>query len=703
MKKELIITLLTSALLVSCGTKQSSTNSSSLNNSSVSTSSEIKESTSSSSNSSLSSSSSSSSSTIYNEVESENLKLFMYGDLYLNGMRTIYAELSKEYDDEEIVWESSNEEIVSATGREGLSAECLVTAHSYGVAYIKASLKEYPDIYTIKKFEIKKGEAMPKELFNSIKGSATLTTKDQYISVDASRKETITKEENLEVIYEENDATNNYTDAYQMTIKNKKGEVTKEYKYVRDENKKQYVAEEYLDYRNNVRASAIEVDGERIYWDFSTYFNPFQDSSNVTNLDFETFDGGKTYHFVSYYTYMDNLVVSLYLSNFSPDAMWFEVEDGNITLNSFIEPYNSQTSSSYKYARRVTTEFSNLGNSVIDHLTPYETKNYHSKMQDAIDEVKKNNYTVNYTITFKDDDTKIGYQYKYTDNAIDEIIYNNDTQTYHAGYYKVDDSKFVTYEYEEDLDKLTFIKTHEKNWETSSLYPTFDFAVQVFDQVSDNEFITYEDHALLLSRCITLNEVYLFALQNNGKATLSLNEDGSLNIISSTFYMDEEEVEIKATFTNIGSTTVGIDFSKGEYQALPTNWKEANSNLYEELVEWGIDEVVPYMYIKQNYEGYTGINGSMYAVNYVYFNTNLFNDEESRDEFITNYQNLLLENGFVEDGINELSGFKVYTKDGYSIGVGIETKRQGINYDLVETLRAQIIISSPFIVEAPCA
>ena len=109
------------------------------------------------------------------------------------------------------------------------------------------------------------------------------------------------------------------------------------------------------------------------------------------------------------------------------------------------------------------------------------------------------------------------------------------------------------------------------------------------------------------------------------------------------------------------------------------------------------------MYIKQNYEGYTGINGSMYAVNYVYFNTNLFNDEESRDEFITNYQNLLLENGFVEDGINELSGFKVYTKDGYSIGVGVETKRQGINYDLVETLRAQIIISSPFIVEAPWA
>ena len=167
--------------------------------------------------------------------------------------------------------------------------------------------------------------------------------------------------------------------------------------------------------------------------------------------------------------------------------------------------------------------------------------------------------------------------------------------------------------------------------------------------------------------------------------------------------MDEEEVEIKATFTNIGSTTVDIDFSKGEYQALPTNWQEANSSLYEEFVAWGIEEVVPYMYIKQNYEGYTGIKGSMYAVDYVYFNTNLFNDEESRDEFITNYQNLLLENGFVEDGINELSGFKVYTKDGYSIGVGIETKRQGINYDLVETLRAQIIISSPFIVEAPWA
>ena len=638
------------------------------------------------------------------EVDNENLNLFMYGDLHMNGMRTMYAKLSSDYEGEEIIWETSKESIISASGREDLSSECLLIANDYGVSYIKASLKNHPEVYSIKKIEIKKGESMPLDLFASLTGSATLTTTDEFIMFDKDYKETITKTEGLEVIYEENDATNNiYTDAYQMTMYNKRGEVTKVNKYVRDENKKQFVATEYLDYRNNVRTENVyNSDEEKVYWDYSAYFNPLADSTNITNKDFETFDGGKTYHFVSYYTYMESLAVSLYLDTFSPDDIWFAVDGDNITLNMFIDPYNSEAASGYKYARRLTTEFSNLGTSVIDHLMPYESKNYHESMQNAIDSLKNNNYTVNYSITFKDDNSSIAYRYRYTDNAIDETIYNDGVQSYRAGYYKVDNTKFVTYEYDETNDKLTFTKTHEKNWETSSLYPTFDFAVEVFDEVETNSYETYENHALLLSRCIPLNDVYVFALQNSGKAYMRLNNDGTFTL-SATFFMEEEEIEISATYSEIGTTSIGIDFSKGEDADLPKTWEEANSSLYSELVSWEIDDVVPYLYVKQNYEGYTGINGSMYAVNYVYFNTNLFDDEASRDQFISNYKNLLIENGFVEDGTNSNTGFTMYTKDGYSIGVGAETQRNALTGTFTETLRAQIIISSPFIVEAPWA
>ena len=167
--------------------------------------------------------------------------------------------------------------------------------------------------------------------------------------------------------------------------------------------------------------------------------------------------------------------------------------------------------------------------------------------------------------------------------------------------------------------------------------------------------------------------------------------------------MDEEVVEIKTSFSNVGNTTVDIDFEKGSEPAEPTNWEQGNSALYAELVQWGIADVVPYLYIKQNYEGYTGINGSMYAVNYVYFNTNLFDNETDRDAFIEAYRALLLANGFEEDGVNSNTGYKLYTKGSYSISVGAETRRQGLSTTLVETLRAQITISSPLIVEAPWA
>ena len=355
MKRIVILSIMTLAILASCGGEVSTT-------SNVPTSTTIS----------------------FTESQNENIEFKMYGDLYLNSMRTIYVTLSNTYQNQEVVWESSDESIVSVTGREGLSTEGLLTAHSYGVAYIKASLKDYPEISSTKKFEIKKGETMPSELFNSIKGGAKLKSKDEFIIVNKNFKETIDQTEYLDVIYEENDSSNSYTDAYQMTIKNQKEEVLNEYKYVRDENKKQYVAKEYLDFRNNVRSQAVEQDGEKVYWDFSTYFNPFGDESNVKNTDFETFDGGKTYHFVSYYTNMENLALSLFLSNFSPDAMWFEVDGEKLTLNTYVEPYNQETTSSYRYARRVTTEFSDLGTAVIDQKIPYEKYDYHQSVESAI-------------------------------------------------------------------------------------------------------------------------------------------------------------------------------------------------------------------------------------------------------------------------------------------------------------------------------
>ena len=67
------------------------------------------------------------------------LSLKMFGGVYLNTTRTIYA-MMENYNDEEIIWTSSNPSVVSVSPREGYTAECTLAAKSLGSATITATL-----------------------------------------------------------------------------------------------------------------------------------------------------------------------------------------------------------------------------------------------------------------------------------------------------------------------------------------------------------------------------------------------------------------------------------------------------------------------------------------------------------------------------------------------------------------------------------
>lgn len=58
--------------------------------------------------------------------------------------------------------------------------------------------------------------------------------------------------------------------------------------------------------------------------------------------------------------------------------------------------------------------------------------------------------------------------------------------------------------------------------------------------------------------------------------------DGYVSKISTKLESFEEEVTIEANYSNYGSTTIDIDWTKAKEHDEPTSFQEANSSLYNE-------------------------------------------------------------------------------------------------------------------------
>lgn len=173
----LLVTSLAS--ITSCDDKGKTTSSSSSISSLTSTG------TSSSSPLSSESTSSSSSTSSVGE-ETDKIELMMMGDLYINNMRSIYALVDESLKGQELVWTSSDTNVISLTGVDASLPEAYLSARNYGTATITCSLANDPSIYVTKVVEVKEGEVMPVDLYKKVTGSVKFTSNQEMLSFDAN-------------------------------------------------------------------------------------------------------------------------------------------------------------------------------------------------------------------------------------------------------------------------------------------------------------------------------------------------------------------------------------------------------------------------------------------------------------------------------------------------------------------------------------
>lgn len=611
------------------------------------------------------------------------LQLKMYGDLYYGGMRSIYVLFSEGLSGE-IEWKSSNEDIVAVTLREGLTNEAFLVARDYGVVTITATLKDNPSIKaTYDVLVSNEGENMPESLFNQIRGGVKMTSSDNLLSFNENYEETIEESYTITTIYEETnpeEIEDNLTEAYQITvIDDKTGKVDYETKFVRGTGKN--VATESINIANEVVSNSyLTEDEETIKWGSSYYQNIWNCSSIVTNEMFKTFDEGKTYHYVGDYTNTSELCRSMYLTYMSPDDMYFEVNNDNLKLHITIDPYNEDVDATTKYGRRVTTSFSEIGTAVIDHLKPYTHETYHDKVESALDKMANaKNYVAKCTLDYPGTNDDVVYEFTFTEDTIDQIVKNKDGIVSRTGAHKVSDEKYFQYKYDYSNKKVIVTNPVKKNWEEVGMYPTFGFSAEIFKEIETNKYESKLNTGIFLAYCAYLNNAVSY-YDFNYPGTITLNDEGYIQEVSAKLDAFDEALTITVEYSSFGDAKCDLDFTSIGEENLPSSFKEANKELYEEMVQYGIEDVVPYLYSEVGYAGYVGwerkrneTGETTSEIESVYFGTNYFNDEEV-DAFIEAYKAKLIAAGYVETSEKyKLNYFKeeynLYQKGDYKITV----------------------------------
>ena len=623
-------------------------------------------------------------------VENEGMSLRMFGDLYPNTSRTIYLDVEN-YKGQEIYWSSSNEDVVSVSPRSGLTTECMLMCKGVGKVTILAQDSTDPSRKVAKQLVISEGEAMPSELFNQITGGVKLTSVDKCLSYDSNYVATVDEEIHLETIYEEtnpNDDVDNTNDAYQLIAVNKTNNRSEKHLYVKGLGG--YVSQEYIDYKNTVQSKKyLNEEGEGMKWDYSFYSNLFRNADVVTNEDFRTYDGGKTYHYASFYLSATYLCASMYLLDASPDDMYFVVKDNAISeLRVDIDPYSSDVNQK-KTGRQIVTTISEINTAKVEHLQPYERKDIHNTINEAINKMASlKNYQSRVVV---DDPTSYDYYYDFifTEDTIDIKSYTNNVLTSHTGVHKQSNDSYYTYNYEESTGKVTIDKMYNAVWESDTVkrYPTFDFASEIFEKVSGNKYGTIGGQNMFVAYCAYLSNLFSMATYNN-KGYIELNSDNYISKITSTISVMGENINLTIDYSNYNNAVCEIDFSDVTLDnSLPTSFAQSDPALYNNLVEWGLDDVVPYLYSTVGYA--TSVfhqkTEDHKGVEFAFIKTaKEFDNETIRDEFIADYKDTLLANGYsltsekltIEKG-SVVHEFDLYERGQYKIAVSPEVNWNG--------------------------
>lgn len=641
-------------------------------------------------------------------TKTDKIEIKTLGDLYVNGYRSIYVILDNSLSSSEITWSSLNESIVKVSVSENNSLEAMLIAISEGTTTIRATTVDglYYNDYEITVYGSSTGTIMSEELYSQISAGVQFDLKEYDLIYDSNLNSTIDDSYTITTIYEENqdavsDLYYNLTDAYSFNGKNDKTNTSSSISYVRNSTD---LAKEYININNEIKKESVyDEDGNRTKFDNSIFVNFLGDVDYFTNKDFVSFDNGKTYHYIGGYISSAYLATSLlYLSNISPDDVWFSVTDNKVTGFDFIiDPLtDDDKDTTKKYGMNVTGTVSNQKSAKIDHLKPFEHESYHDNIDTALTNTRNShNYTIDYDVNFGSGVGTNHYTYKFDESTVDLVITSGST-TSHTGARKTD-TGYYTYSYDDATKVVTVEKEYTSPFHDPengiNRYPTFDFASEIFDDINSNGI--YETrggngkNGQILSYSTYLPSLY-GTWNSQGELTI---KDGYVSTISAGIDLVDSSTTITLNYTNFNSTNINIDFSNTQDKPQESSWEEASSYLYNSMVEYGIEDVVPYLYSSAGWSYGVAFSRTVQENGHenCYITTKAFDSDDLRDKYINDYKELLIQQGWTQTTTNDYNSdyasrilySKTINDKLYEISVGTE-----LNWNNKETSAVRINI-----------
>ncbi len=619
------------------------------------------------------------------------LEVFMFGNLYKDSVRAVYCNQIGVSGD--VLWTSSDESIVAIGSNpiNGNMPEVNLIANNYGKAIITASLASDETVYT--EYEVNVSSEyleMSDELFASVSSSMRMDSVETYYTYDELYNVTNTVSDQIVTIFEENEdqsngLNDNLTDAYQIKAVESDGKVF-EKKYVRDG---RYLADEYLDFQNNVRKERLSnTDGETMYWEASPYFNYIGYSSAVKPGDFVSFDDGKSYHFVGGYETAAQICLNFFQQDISPDDLYFTVKDGTIDiLEVVVDPYKGNTDEteyiSEKYGMKISSKLSLNGTAEIEHLAKYQHESYQDPITSALENMASlKNYKSSLSRKLEGSATEY-VTYTYTEDTIDIVTSTGGEILSHSGVHKVEDGTYYEYEHDDKTNVTTITKKHstpfdgtDSTGKTINRYPTFDFAPEIFAETdTENTFISRGDNAQFISYCSYIPATWTLLHTYLGDGTITLDSSDHLAQAKSKMSDGDNEYDLTIDYSDFGTSTVDIDFSKAQEPEHPSTFEEAYPNLAKEMKAWNIYDAVPFLYYEPGYSQYVEMErDSEGNVNCALLRTNIVDDEIASvvTTFISDYKAILVENGYTLTSEKDAKGYDLYEKGDYKISIGNE-------------------------------
>lgn len=564
------------------------------------------------------------------------------------------------------------------------------------------------------------GKTLNDDLINPLRGAMKATTIRSGYQYDDEFEATLKLKEETVTTFEMSNPDGFYTDGYSTRTYDllEDGYLLDKKDYVSSDGGK--VATEYINYQNRIAYDRVyNSDDKTVNWTSSFYFNHLINETYYGDY-FRSFDGGHTYHYLGDYNNISYLIFNWTSLDVLADDFFITVENGKLVSmtalqypalgydkekGAYTDTYHSQT---------FVTTFSEIGTATMPHPSAYAHESYHDKLDNAINTLKNGkNYTLETVINDPDGAYKV--HYVITADTIDQKTMNMDgTITKHVGVHKLSDSQFVRYTYHEDKQKYEVTGTVDADF--NKQYVNFAFSTEIFSDNGDNTYTSRGNNGVfyIFSMFLPQNLTSYQSSTFGKDGTIALNADGSIKSITgySLQLGDENYTEVIGSFSNIGTSTVHIDWNDPFVDDTPTTWNADKRNnvkwLYDELKGYKLSDKVPYLY-NDTTDGYDmGVNpvrDSHNAIVAGYFKTGTFKNATDRDAFITSYQATLVAAGFTKtsttfnvdnDSMYNVIGTEMYEKDGLKIGIQAWKEKDNLNPTIVhDRLKAVIVIDSP--------